>query len=51
MQAAINQPSAITNTLLKKVSQFENRLKHAEGTLRLQDDLFRLKKEESTMSE
>ena len=47
----INQTSAVTNSLLQKVAQFEHRLKHAENTLKLQDDLFRLKKEESMMSD
>ena len=45
------QTTSVTSTLLQKVSQFEHRLKHAENTLKLQDDLFRLKKEESMMSE
>ena len=47
----INQTSTVTSSLLQKVTQFEHRLKHAENTLKLQDDLFRLKKEESMMND
>ena len=43
--------STVTATLLQKVQQLETRIKHTEGTLKLQDDLFRLKKEEHNMSD